>query len=32
MPDRLVFRWLVLTDNAISALPMGVFDQLTSLT
>ena len=31
MPARLVFRWLVLYRNAISALPVGVFDKLTSL-
>ena len=31
MPARLVLRSLLLYDNAISALPLGVFDQLTSL-
>ena len=32
MPARLVLRHLELYGNAISALPLGVFDQLTSLT
>ena len=31
MPARLVFRGLHLYNNAISELPVGVFDQLTSL-
>ena len=31
MPARLVLRTLVLSGNAISALPLGVFDQLTGL-
>ena len=31
MPARLVFRRLYLCGNTISALPVGVFDQLTSV-
>ena len=31
MPARLVFRELYLSGNAISALPLGVFDELSSL-
>jgi len=32
LPPRLVPRDLILYDNAISVLPAGIFDQLTSLT
>ena len=32
MPARLVLRILDLDGNTISALPLGVFDQLTGLT